>query len=1301
MRSPVIYNEKSQSQLPALRQLIALGYTYKPSPVALAERNQRTDNILLEGVLRDELNALNRISYKDKPHLFTEANIQHAIKKLKEAHQAKGLHKKNEAIYELLTYGTSLEQIIDGSKKSYDLNYIDWRHPERNAFHVTAEFSVEHERGSGHSRPDIVLFVNGIPLVVIECKAPSEGIDKAISQLIHYQNSDQIPQLFPYIQMIMAVNKNKAKYATAGSDKAFWFQWHEKEYKDEDMMETLRRPLSDSQLNALSQDFPDYRPPDLDESYVLTEQDKLIHSLCHPKRLLDLVRFYTLFDNGIKKIARYQQFFTVRSAMERLRNPKEQNRREGGIVWHTQGSGKSLTMVMLARMVLLDKDTKNSRMILVADRQDLDQQLKGTFQACQLEPHQAHSGRELIQLIKDKRTVITTLIQKFDTGWQAEKHRDPSNQIIVLVDESHRSNFGSLSAQMRKILPNACFIGFTGTPLLQKKRNSFQRFGDLIKPSYTMQEAIADKAVVPLLYEARLVDVEQDEKAIDTWFERHTADLNEKQKVDLKRKYARARQINKTEGVVYMRAFDINKHFVDHWQNTGFKGQLVTPDKATAIRYHEALQGIGGVSSQVLISAPNQHEGHDEVGDESKESVVRFWNKMMHRYGDEKQYNEKIISTFKAEGNDIEIIIVVDKLLVGFDAPRNTVLYLCRSLREHKLLQAIARVNRVHEGKEFGYILDYENLLSNLDQALTMYDVLKAYREEDIAETFISVDKEVEKLAQYHSDLWDIFKEVRPRGDADAYERYLADEERRHKFYDCLIRYSKVLGIALSSEKFVTETDEGRIKTYKADLRLFLKLRKAVACRYADEVDYTKEHEQKIQKLLDKHIQADNVIYLNKPVDIFDQTSFDELKEQRGVHAKKKKEAVADEIANNMLRVISEIEDEDPAFCKKFSTMIQEAIDEFRNGVIASADEYLQRIIDIHDKFVAGRKGERDDVPESIRNNPDACAYYGIIKENVKLQESDEVIAFIAQGVATMINAACQKTSFWYDSNAQNEVEIKIDDFLCDNVGEAFSVTLQHEEIIAITQETMALARKRKRHMTDNQTLSFRYGRLNIVYALMLSSRKTLQIAVRPDKSVIVKAPKRLHPDDIHKRVQKRASWIEKQIDFFDRYHPRTPARCYVAGETHLYLGRPYRLKIDLSTDNKMWIDGYYFRIKTTSKEPEHIKGILDDWYRAQAYLYFQDIFQHCWQLYKEDGMEKPELKIQQMKTRWGSLSRKGRLTLNQDLIKASKICIEYVIVHELCHLVHFNHNRDFYHLLDTRLPDWQDRKFQLEKTLS
>ena len=522
MRATPIYNEKSQSQLPALRQLIALGYTYKPSPVALAEqRNQRTDNILLEGILRDQLNSLNRIQYKGKPYLFTEANIQHAIDKLKETHQPKGLHKKNETIYELLTYGTSLEQIIDGTKKSYDLNYIDWRHPERNAFHVTAEFSVEHERGGSHSRPDIVLFVNGIPLVVIECKAPSEDIDKAISQLIHYQNSDQIPQLFPYVQMIMAVNKNKAKYATAGSDKAFWFQWHEKEYKDEDMMATLRRPLSDSQLNALSQDFPDYRPLDFNESYVLTEQDKLIHSLCHPERLLDLVRFYTLFDNGIKKIARYQQFFTVRSAMERLRNSKEQNKREGGIVWHTQGSGKSLTMVMLARMVLLDKDTKDSRMILVADRRDLDQQLKSTFRACQLEPHQAHSGRELIQLIKDKRPVITTLIQKFDAGWQG----DPSNQIIVLVDESHRSNFGTWSAQMRKILPNACFIGFTGTPLLQKERNSFQRFGDLIKPSYTMREAIADKAVVPLLYEARLVDIQQNKNAIDTWFERHTADL--------------------------------------------------------------------------------------------------------------------------------------------------------------------------------------------------------------------------------------------------------------------------------------------------------------------------------------------------------------------------------------------------------------------------------------------------------------------------------------------------------------------------------------------------------------------------------------------------------------------------------------------------------------------------------------------------------------------------------------------------------------------------------------------------------
>ena len=361
--------------------------------------------------------------------------------------------------------------------------------------------------------------------------------------------------------------------------------------------------------------------------------------MCRPERLLELIFGFIVFDVGSKKIARYQQFFLVRAAMKRIKQKDNEGRRMGGIVWHTQGSGKSITMVMLVRALSLDPELTSPRMILVTDRKDLDKQLGNTFAACGLDKERATSGRNLIRHIKNRVGIITTLINKFDKALSAEKYVDDSADIIVLVDESHRTNFGSLAARMRQMLPNACYIGFTGTPLLKEEKNSFARFGGLIEPHYSVRRAIEDKAVVPLLYEGRHVEMEQNQAAIDLWFARHTEDLADEQKADLKRKYSRARELSKTDQVVYMCAFDISRHFQTSWQNTGFKAQLVVDSKTTALKYHESLNDIGAVSSEVVISPPDTREGHEEVGAETTSEVSKFWNKMMARYGSEDQYN--------------------------------------------------------------------------------------------------------------------------------------------------------------------------------------------------------------------------------------------------------------------------------------------------------------------------------------------------------------------------------------------------------------------------------------------------------------------------------------------------------------------------------------------------------------------------------------------------------------------------------------------------------------------------------------
>jgi len=281
------------------------------------------------------------------------------------------------------------------------------------------------------------------------------------------------------------------------------------------------------------------------------------------------------------------------------------------------------------------------------------------------------------------------------------------------------------------MFPNACYLGFTGTPLLKKERNNFTKFGKLIEPHYSITQAVKDGAVVPLLYEGRHVEMEQNKKAIDLWFDRHTQGLSREQKADLKRKYARAEMLNKADQVIYMRAFDLSEHYRANRQGIGFKAQLVAPNKVSALKYQSYLDEIGLVTSEVVISSPDMREGYEETDGEPTDEVIKFWKKMMKRYGSEEEYTKQLINQFK-HGSHPEILIVVDKLLTGFDAPKNTVLYLCRKLREHTLLQAIARVNRLAEGKDFGFIVDYAGMLGELDQALSMYSAFEGFDESDI-----------------------------------------------------------------------------------------------------------------------------------------------------------------------------------------------------------------------------------------------------------------------------------------------------------------------------------------------------------------------------------------------------------------------------------------------------------------------------------------------------------------------------------------------------------------------------------------
>lgn len=1062
------FDEKYLSQIPALQVLINLGYQYLSPAKALAARG-RTSNVLLEEVLREQLKRSNRIQHKARSYLFSEENIQSAIQRLKNI-KYDGLLRTNEAVYDLLTLGVALEQSIEGDLKSFTLNYVDWRTPANNVYHVAAEFAVERTRSVQTCRPDLVLFVNGIPFAVIECKSPKVEVAQAVSQTIRNQRDEYIPRLFTYAQMVLAVTKNEARYATVGTPARFWSKWKE-DVADDELSPLLERLLPDPVKASLFDQVFDglgvseETAPYLDGRHP-TEQDRALFALCRPERLLEMAWAFTVFDGGVRKIARYQQVFAIQEVLRRIRQTDDSGRRRGGIVWHTQGSGKSLTMVMLARALALEPTIRNPRIVLVTDRVDLDKQLGNTFAACGLSPDRAESGRHLIELVSDgKAHIVTTLVHKFDKALAHRKFSDPSPDIFVLVDETQRTQLGSYSARMRQMFPNACYIGFTGTPLLTREKSDVARFGGVIH-TYAIDQAVADGAIVPLLYEGRMVELEQNQAAIDVWFERHTKGLSDQQKADLKKKYARAEMLNKAEQVIYMRAFDISEHYRLNWQGTGFKAQLVAPNKAAALRYKAFLDELGAVSSEVIISPPDEREGFDEIdADESSDVVVAFWQRMMKRYGSEEEYNKAIVNAFR-NGDEPEILIVVDKLLTGFDAPRNTVLYLTRRLRDHSLLQAIARVNRLYEdesgsrAKDFGYVIDYVGVLGDLDQALTTYSALEGFEAADLEGALSSIHEEIKALPQRHAELWDLFKTVKNRHDEEAFELLLANEKLRAGFYERLSAYAKTMAIALSSERFLTETPEKKLRTYKNDLKRFVNLKAAVKLRYAEAVDY-RDFEPRIQKLLDTHISASEVVQLNAPVDIFDEAAFQKVVEEQGADGGKNLGAKADMIAHATKRAINERLEQDPAFYEKFSRLIQQAIDDYRARRLSDQD-YLQRVTEIKDAVVS-RKG--DDLPPQLAGDADAAAVYGLVQPFVAAHLDDAGRARDAAAVAAIalwnIFRRNRKVGYWDDLDAQRRTMNEIDDYLYDEIREAQGVALSTDEMDDIIEKTMQLARHR------------------------------------------------------------------------------------------------------------------------------------------------------------------------------------------------------------------------------------------------
>jgi len=1041
----ISFKENDISKNPALELLIKLGYKYLTPEEALAMRGGKTSNVLLEEVLRRQLRELNSIRIGNRrEERFSEQNIENGVIAMRNVPMEGGYLSGNEAVYNMLTLGKAFEQSIDGDKKSYTMRYVDWEHPENNVYHVTDEFAVTRTGTSDTYRPDIVLFVNGIPFVVIECKRPDiKGAqEQAVSQHLRNQQDDGIRGLYVYSSLLLAIGNNFGSYATTGSAQKFWCKWREMFVNKDEELEYQKRLL-----DIVNKDSEDVRTP--------TPQDEYIYNLCRPERLLELTFHFTLFDAGIKKLARYQQYFTVKEIVERVRNI-DAGKRNGGVVWHTQGSGKSLTMVMLAQKIA--SVVQNPRIVLVTDRTDLDSQITKTFRKCGKDVENATTGKNLVELLESNNdSIITTVINKFATAIKKIKQPLTDPNIFILIDEAHRSQYKEMAVQMNRVLPNACKIAFTGTPLMKKDKNTARTFGGIIKPVYTVKQAVEDHAVVPLLYEGRIVPQFVTEGPIDSFFDKVCEDLTFEQSADLKKKFSRTDILNQTEQRIYSIATDISDHFADNWKGSGFKAMLVTPKKRVAILYKKYLDEIGKVSSEVLITAPDDREGEETAYGETPEEVKAFWKQMMDEHGTPAKYQENLIARFKGQ-EDPDIMIVVDKLLTGFDEPKITVMYLDRHLSGHTLLQAVARVNRNCEGKDYGYIIDYYGVLSDLDNALSIYS---EYDEEDkdvFRETLVPVSDKINELPQKNADLWDLFKAIPNKRDLEAYAQSLRLEDRRHEFYDRLTAFSSVLQLALSTEEIYEIIDEKTVLRYKEDLRMFSKLRTAVQLRYSDTIDY-KKYESRIEKLINRHVESDEVKVITQLVNIFDTEKFEkEVESVVGTAAK------ADTIASRTSKYIKENMDSDPAFYKKFSQLIRETIEAYEQGRL-SDNEYLERMKQFKEDVLNHTDSE---LPAELEHNNAAKAYYGIALENYKRLFPDQPVKEMALATANSFDQIIRNTiivdnavlvDWQLKTDIIGRMKIELEDELIDNVKRKYGVDLSFDVMDVIIDGCVDIAK--------------------------------------------------------------------------------------------------------------------------------------------------------------------------------------------------------------------------------------------------
>lgn len=887
------WNEENLSESPAVKQLQRLGYTYV-APETLELERESLKHVVSTKRLAAALKRIN-------PWL-SDDNVNKAIRTVTNV-PASSLIEASEKLHTILTYGISLEQDLGDGKKGQTVRYFDFESPDpklKNEFIVTRQFRVTGTKKN--IRPDVVVIVNGIPLAVIENKSPTLGEGwkaEAIDQLSRYQELETryrelgAPKLFEPVQLLVATCGQAAVYGTVTTPHRFYADW---------------KSLWPSNAAAFEKGH----------GHAPSAQEVLFEGMLAPANLLDLIRNFVVFERDgatgktIRKLCRYQQFAAVNKAIERARTAKSPTER-GGVVWHTQGSGKSLTMLWLALKLRRDPRHDNPTIVLVTDRRDLDDQITRTFRACGFpNPEQAESVRDLRELLSGPtgKTILTTVqkfqeLQEIAADGSRRRSRDEypmlsdATNIFVLADEAHRTQYGGLAANMRKALPNACLFGFTGTPIDKNDRSTLSTFGSYID-TYTIDQAVADGATVPIFYEGRLAELRIIGNTLDAVFDRVFADRSDEEREAIKKKYGTEAAIAGAPKRVDAIALDIVEHYTKFIKPNGFKAQIVACSREVACQYKEALDKLNAPQSAVIISGTNKDD-----------------QRLVQHHTDEEQ-RKALIERYLKKDDPLSILVVCDMLLTGFDAPVEQVMYLDSPLREHTLLQAIARVNRTADGKSYGLIVDYWGVSEALQEALAIFVP------SEIQGAMAPKTDELPRLQTRHAAAMRVFVRVKDKDDLDACIAVLEPEDVRAEFDVAFRRFAQSLEMMLP---------DPRALPYNGDMRWLGKIRKAAAAKYRDDKLDVSDCGAKVRELIEDAVIADGIQILVKQVSLFTPEFEDKLK------ALKSDEARASEMEHAIKHEIHVKLDENPVFFTSLRERLEQIVADRKAKRIDAAEQ--------------------------------------------------------------------------------------------------------------------------------------------------------------------------------------------------------------------------------------------------------------------------------------------------------------------------------------------------------------------------